>query len=56
VFGFTRLGLRIEIEVAAADRDLARELAETAERTCLVAASLDFPVETTIDVRVPLAA
>ena len=55
-FGFTRLALRIELEVDVADHDLARELAETAERTCLVSASLDLPVETTIEVRVPLAA
>jgi organic hydroperoxide reductase OsmC/OhrA len=55
-FGFTRLGLRIELEINAADHDLARELAETAERTCLVSASLDLPVETTIEVRTPLAA
>ena len=50
-FGFTRIGLRIEVEVDAADQDLARELVETAERTCLVSASLDLPVETTIEVR-----
>jgi peroxiredoxin-like protein len=55
-FGFTRLRLRIEVGVDAADHDLARELAETAERSCLVSASLDLPVETTVDVRAPLAA
>ena len=55
-FGFTRLELRIELELDAADHDLARELAETAERTCLVSASLDLPVETTIDLWPSLAA
>ena len=55
-FGFTRLGLRIEVEVDAADHDLARELAARAERTCLVSASLDLPVETTIEVRAPVTA
>jgi peroxiredoxin-like protein len=55
-FGFVRLELRLELEAAAADHELARELAETAEATCLVSVSLDVPVETTIDVREPVAA
>jgi organic hydroperoxide reductase OsmC/OhrA len=55
-FGFTRLGLRLEVEVDGADRDLARELADRAEGTCLVSASLDLPVETMIEVRAPLGA
>ena len=50
-FGFTRLGLQLEVEVDAAEQDLARDLAERAERTCLVSASLDLPVVTTIEVR-----
>lgn len=46
-FGFTHLSLRLELETAG-DPAEARELAERAEETCLVAASLDVPVETTI--------
>lgn len=50
-FGFTRLLLRLEVEVDTADEDQARDLAEKAEAGCLVFVSLDFPVETAIDVR-----
>lgn len=50
-FGFTRLELRIAIEADPADEALARELAQKAEDTCLVAVSLDLPVELIIDVR-----
>jgi organic hydroperoxide reductase OsmC/OhrA len=46
-FGFTRLSLRLELETLG-DPAGARELAERAEETCLVAASLDVPIETTI--------
>lgn len=49
-FGFTRLLLRAEVEVDQADQARARALAEKAEETCLVSASLDFPVETAIEV------
>lgn len=55
-FGFTRLELRFEVETAADSAERARELAERAETTCLVAVSLDVPIETTIDVRCPIAA
>lgn len=51
-FGFTRLHLRIAVEVAGGDEATARELAQKAEDTCLVAVSLDLPVELTIDVSV----
>jgi len=50
-FGFTRLLLRLEVETAPADADEARRLAEQAEQTCLVSASLDLPVEGVIEVR-----
>jgi organic hydroperoxide reductase OsmC/OhrA len=50
-FGFTRLLLRLEVEVDPADEIKARELAEKAHETCLVSVSLDLPVETVIDVR-----
>jgi organic hydroperoxide reductase OsmC/OhrA len=45
-FGFTGLWLRVEIETAA-DPERARELAERAEASCLVAESLDVPITTT---------
>src|SRR6266545_4867424 len=50
-FGFTRLSLRLELETEPRDEAQARALAEEAERTCLVSASLDLPVETVIEVR-----
>ena len=46
-FGFTSLSLRLELATAE-DPVEARRLAERAEETCLVAASLDVPVETEI--------
>ena len=46
-FGFTRLTLRVELETQA-DADQGRELVEQAEANCLVAASLDVPIETAI--------
>ncbi len=50
-FGFTRLLLRLTVETDPADDLHARALAERAEQTCLVSASLDLPVETVIEVR-----
>jgi organic hydroperoxide reductase OsmC/OhrA len=50
-FGFTRLLLRLEVETDRAEE--ARQLAERAEETCLVSASLDLPVETLIEVKRP---
>jgi organic hydroperoxide reductase OsmC/OhrA len=47
-FGFTRLLLRLQVETEQAEE--ARRLAKQAEETCLVAASLDLPVETLIEV------
>jgi organic hydroperoxide reductase OsmC/OhrA len=46
-FGFTSLSFRFELETNA-ERVRALELAERAEESCLVAASLDVPIETTI--------
>jgi organic hydroperoxide reductase OsmC/OhrA len=46
-FGFTGLSFRFELETSA-DRARAVELAERAEESCLVAASLDVPIETVI--------
>ena len=48
-FGFTGLWLRLELEIPDEDdEDQARDLAERAGDTCLVAASLDVPLETDI--------
>jgi len=55
-FGFTRLLLRLEVEADPAEEAQARQLAERAEATCLVSASLDLPVETLIAVRRPSGA
>ena len=52
-FGFTRLLLELEVETDAAGEAQARTLAEKAEETCLVSASLDLPVETVIEVKPP---
>jgi organic hydroperoxide reductase OsmC/OhrA len=50
-FGFTRLLLRLDVEVEPGYEQETRELAENAEAGCLVSVSLDLPVETVIDVR-----
>ena len=50
-FGFTRLQLRLELEVDAGRAAEARQLAGQAEVNCLVSNSLDLPVETAIVVR-----
>lgn len=55
-FGFTQLELRMRIDTDVATAARARELADQAERTCLVAVSLDLPVETIVEIRTPLAA
>jgi peroxiredoxin-like protein len=47
-FGFIRLQLRFAVETSSIDEARARALAEKAESTCLVSASLDLPVETAI--------
>jgi organic hydroperoxide reductase OsmC/OhrA len=51
-FGFTRLLLTLRVATAEGDADRARLVAEKAEQSCLVAASLDLPVETEIDVEI----
>ncbi len=52
-FGFKQLLLRLHVETEHAEA--ARRLARQAEETCLVAASLDLPVETLIEVATPPA-
>lgn len=49
-FGFTRVILRGVLEVDAADVAEAQRLVEKAEENCLVAVSLDLPVETLVEV------
>ena len=51
-FGFVRLEQRVEIATEPGEEERAHALVEAAERGCLVAVSLDLPVETTIDVEV----
>jgi organic hydroperoxide reductase OsmC/OhrA len=51
-FGFVRLEQRVEIATEPGEEEHARELVEAAEQGCLVAVSLDLPVETTVDVQV----
>jgi organic hydroperoxide reductase OsmC/OhrA len=55
-FGFTRLVLRLEVETDPAAETQARELVAQAEDSCLVAASLDLPVEVLVEVRPAVAA
>ena len=50
-FGFTRILLRLEVGTDPADEEQARQLAEQAEETCLVSASLDLPVEHRVEVK-----
>jgi len=47
-FGFTRVGLRMSVQ--GADREALRRLAERAEESCLVSASLDLPVDLEVEV------
>ena len=49
-YGFKKMEQRVRVAVAAQDEERARRIVEQAESTCLVAASLDFEVETTIEV------
>jgi organic hydroperoxide reductase OsmC/OhrA len=48
-FGFTRLELQLTVDTEPADEARARAIAEKADSTCLVSASLDLPVETVIN-------
>jgi peroxiredoxin-like protein len=50
-FGFTRIVLRLVVELDPADEERGRELARKAEETCLVSVSLDVPVEVKVEVR-----
>ena len=50
-FGFTSIDLFLTVAVEPGDEARAREVADQAEKSCLVAASLDLPVDVSIDVR-----
>lgn len=52
-FGFVRIEQTVEIEVEAGYEQAARAIVAEAEESCLVAASLDLPVQTTVLVRTP---
>jgi organic hydroperoxide reductase OsmC/OhrA len=50
-FGFTRIDQTVELVTDPEHAAAARALAEQAERTCLVTASLSLPVHTTIEIQ-----
>jgi organic hydroperoxide reductase OsmC/OhrA len=54
-FGFRRIEQSVVLETDAGFEDAARALVAKAEGGCLVAVSLDLPVETTVEVRTPVA-
>lgn len=55
-FGFVRIEQSVELETDAGHEDAARALVGKAEDGCLVAVSLDLPVETTVQVHVTVPA
>lgn len=55
-FGFVLIEQAVEIETDPGHEEAVRALVTKAEEGCLVAVSLDLPVETTVRVRVPLTA
>jgi organic hydroperoxide reductase OsmC/OhrA len=54
-FGFVRIEQTVVLETDEGSEEGARALVAKAEGGCLVAVSLDLPVETTVDVHAPLA-
>jgi organic hydroperoxide reductase OsmC/OhrA len=52
-FGFIRIEQTVEVETEPGCEDAVRELVARAEEGCLVAVSLDLPVETAVEVRAP---
>jgi len=51
--GFVRIEQHVRLETDDGQEDAARALVARAEAGCLVSASLDVPVETSVDVRIP---
>lgn len=54
-FGFLRIEQHVRLETDEGRQEAARALVADADAGCLVAVSLDLPVETTVDIRTPLA-
>jgi organic hydroperoxide reductase OsmC/OhrA len=54
-FGFVRIEQSVAVEVEAELEETARALVSTAEDGCLVAVSLDVPIDTVVDVRTPVS-
>jgi len=54
-FGFMRIEQHVEIATTPTEEARAHALVEAAEQGCLVAVSLDLPIETTVDVKVAAA-
>jgi organic hydroperoxide reductase OsmC/OhrA len=55
-FGFTEIALEVVLATDPGHEADARDAVEAAERSCLVAVSLDAPVHVTLDVRTAAAA
>lgn len=53
-FGFVRIEQTVGLETDEGCEDAARAVVAKAESGCLVAVSLDLPVETTVEVRTPM--
>ena len=54
-FGFVRIEQTVELETEPGYEGAARAVVAKAEDSCLVTVSLALPVETTVEVRAPLA-
>jgi organic hydroperoxide reductase OsmC/OhrA len=54
-FGFLRIEQHVSLETDEAYEDAAQALVAKAEASCLVAVSLDLPVETAVDIHTPAA-
>ena len=55
-YGFISVELTAAIETLAGSEELAESVARSAERNCLIAASLDVPVDLKVDIRSTRAA
>ncbi len=55
-FGFVRIEQTVELETEAGHEHAAHALVGKADAGCLVTASLDLPVQTTVKVRTPMLA
>jgi organic hydroperoxide reductase OsmC/OhrA len=55
-FGFVRIEQTVELNTEPGSEGAARALVAKAEDSCLVAVSLDLPVETTVQISAPVAA